>query len=239
VLGFCAIIIVAWLIGKLFKYLLEEEILERFQFEYGVPMAVGHLVQYLLVFIGVLLAIAYLGFDVQKLSLIIGALAIGLGFGLQGFVANILAGLVLIFERPFRVGDQVIVNGEEGEILEIKLRSSKIRKINGGLLVVPNTDLVYKQVVSHSWSAGPRMFELAIRTQASSDPKRVMEMIKACSIREEAILTQPEPLVSFEGIEASGQQVFRIQFWVTQAGHQAKSRLSSRIYSTLKNEGLL
>jgi small-conductance mechanosensitive channel len=128
VLGFSAIIIVAWLIGKLCKYLLEEEILERFQFEYGVPMAVGHLVHYLLVFMGVLLAIAYIGFDVQKLSLIIGALAIGLGFGLQSFVANVLAGLVLIFERPFRVGDSVIVNGEEGEILEIKLRSSKIRK---------------------------------------------------------------------------------------------------------------
>lgn len=239
VLGFCAIIIVAWLLGKLSKYLLEEEILERFQFEYGVPMAVGHLVQYLLVSIGVLLAIAYVGFDVQKLSLIIGALAIGLGFGLQSFVANVLAGLVLIFERPFRVGDHLIVNGEEGEILEIKLRSSKIRKINGGILVVPNTDLVYKQVVSHSWSAGPRMYELTIRTPANSDPKRVMEMIKACSIREEAILTQPEPLVSFEGIEPSGQQVFSAQFWVNQAGHQAKSRLISRIYTTLKNEGLL
>lgn len=239
VLGFCAIIIVSWLLGKLCKYLLEEEILERFQFEYGVPMAVGHLVQYLLVFIGVLLAIAYIGFDVQKLSLIIGALAIGLGFGLQSFVANVLAGLVLIFERPFRVGDNVIVNGEEGEILEIKLRSSKIRKINGGILVVPNTDLVYKQVVSHSWSVGPRMYELNIRTQASSDPKRVMEMIKACSIREEAILTQPEPQVSFEGMEASGQQVFRIQFWVNQTGHQAQSRLASRIYATLKGEGLL
>lgn len=239
VLGFSAIIIVAWLLGKFLKYLLEEEILERFQFEYGVPMAVGHLVHYLIVFLGVLLAIAYVGFDLQKLSLIIAALAIGLGFGLYGFVANVFAGLVLIFERPFRVGDVVIVNGEEGEILEIRLRSSKIRKINGGIMVIPNSDLVYKQVLSHSWSTGPRMYELSIRTQGSSDPKRVMEMIKACCIREEAVLTHPEPIASFEGMEASGQQVFRVMFWVNQSGQHAQSHLTTRIYSTLKNEGLL
>ncbi|AEE53675.1 mechanosensitive ion channel family protein [Haliscomenobacter hydrossis] len=239
VLGFTGIIVGAWLIGRLLKYLLEDEILERFKFEYGVPMAIGHLVHYFLVFLGFLLAAAYVGFDLQKLSLVIGALAIGLGFGLQNFAANILAGLILIFERPFRVGDIVIVNGEEGEILEIKLRSCTIRKIDGGILVVPNTDLVNKQVTSHSWSAGPRMHELPIRTNANSDPKRVMEMAKACSIREEAILTQPEPVVTFEGIEASGQQLFRIQFWTNQPGGQAKNSLSSRIYSTLKNEGLL
>lgn len=239
VLGFSAIVVGAWLLGKFFKYLLEEEILERFEFEYGIPMAVGHLVHYLMVFLGILLAFAYLGFDLQKLGLIIGALAIGLGFGLQGFVANVLAGLVLIFERPFRVGDTLIVNDEEGEVVEIHLRSCKIRKMDGSMMVVPNTDLVYKQVRSHSWSAGPRMHELNIRTQGSSDPKRVMEMIKACCIREEAVLTQPEPIVGFEGIEASGQQVFRVLFWVNQNGQHAQSHLTTRIYSTLKNEGLL
>jgi small-conductance mechanosensitive channel len=239
VLGFMGIIAGAWLLGRLLKYLLEEEMLERFELEYGVPMAIGHLVQYFLVFVGVILAVAYLGFDLQKLSLILGALAVGLGFGLQHFVANVLAGLVLIFERPFRVGDTISLNGIEGEIMEIKLRSSKIRRADGGIIVVPNADLVHKQVVSHNWAAGPRGYELIIRTQQNADPKRVMEMIKACAIREEVVLTQPEPLVSFLGIETSGQQVFRVQFWVNQAGAQAQNQLSSRIYTTLKNENLL
>jgi len=239
VLGFSGIIIGSWLIGKLLKYLLEEEILERFEFEYGIPMAVGHIVHYLLVFLGVLLAIGYIGFDLQKLSLVIAALAIGLGFGLQSFVSNILAGLVLIFERPFRVGDNIVVNGEEGEIIEIKLRSSSIRKLEGGILVIPNSDLIHKQVISHARSAGPRMYELSIGTSANSDPKRVMEMVKACAIREEAVLTQPEPMVNYGGIDANGQQVFSIQFWTNFPGKQARNTLSSRIYTTLRNEGLL
>jgi small-conductance mechanosensitive channel len=119
------------------------------------------------------------------------------------------------------------------------LRSSRIRKIEGGILVIPNTDLIHKQVVSHARSAGPRMYELSIGTTANSDPKRVMEMVKACAIREEAVLTQPEPMVNYGGVDALGQQVFSIQFWTNYPGKQARNSLSSRIYTTLRSEGLL
>jgi len=237
VLSFVLIIVVSWLLGKLLQILLEDEILPRFKLERGVPMAIGVIVRYGMLLLGILLALSNAGLDFQKLSILVGALAIGAGFGLQSFVANFVAGLSLIFERPISVGNIIIIDGVEGEVQEIGIRSSKIRTADGGLLIVPNVELINKQVINHSWTQQPRRFYLQIKAAKNANPQRVLDLLRQYAIREEGILTRPEPEPIFEGMQADGQY-FGLFYWVNRNAEKAKSDLAANIQAGLKKEGL-
>jgi potassium efflux system protein len=176
--------------------------------------------------LGIFLAFAAAGIPVDKVTIILGALSVGIGFGLQTLVNNLVSGLILAFERPVNVGDIVEVNGQAGIMKSIGFRSSRISTWEGADVIMPNGDLLSGRLVN--WTGGDtrRRTELDLGVSYGSDLVKVERVIKDVLKNEPRVIAFPEPLVLFQGFGESAISI-KLFFWV---GHfrerlQAKSQV--------------
>src|SRR5262249_129236 len=139
---------VAYLASWLLETLLTENVLARRNVETGVSLAVTRLLHYALVTIGFVIALVVLGIDLTKITLLASALSVGIGFGLQTIVNNFVCGLILLFERPLRVGDTIELGGQWAKITKIGLRSTTVRTLDQADVIVLNTDLITNRVTN-------------------------------------------------------------------------------------------
>ncbi len=176
-----AVVAITWAVTKLVRFLLDHEILPRLDLRTGVPIAISTIVGYVLVVTGAVLAMAALGIDLTKVTLLAGALGIGVGLGLQNVVSNFASGLILMLERPINVGDQIDVGGIVGEVKRIGVRSSTIRTGQGAEVIVPNADLASKQVTNWTLSDRARRYEIDVGVAYGSDPERILRLLEAAA----------------------------------------------------------
>lgn len=208
------VMVFAWYIGLVLKAIFEDEILPRFTSKRGLPAAVGVSVRYFVISFGFILAVASLGIDLDKLGFIAGALSVGIGFGLQNIVGNFISGLILLFERPVVAGDIVVLGSVEGQVLEIGLRSSKVKTYEGAEVIIPNMDLISKQVTNLTLSDKKRRVEKIIDTEKDANPEQIIEALMKVVQSHQEILVDPKPLVLFKGQFANCYR-FRMLYWVT------------------------
>ena len=177
ILAFFLTIWLAALLSRFIRFLLEEDIYDRFHFNRGSSYAISTLLHYVVLFLGFIVAIAALGVDMTKFTVLAGALGVGIGFGLQNIVNNFVSGLILLFERPVNVGDVVQVQSEIGVIRRIGIRASIIRLFDSSELIVPNSQLISDKVTNWTLSNRQRRIELRVGVAYGSDPKRVIELL--------------------------------------------------------------
>lgn len=237
IINFFLIIVFSWLISRFIRVLLQEEILARFNLPRGIPMAISSLTQYILVFIGVILALAYAGFDLQNLGIMAGALGVGIGFGLQNLVGNFISGLILVFERPVTVGDIVKVENYEGTVVSIGIRSSVIRQWDGSRIIVPNSDLISNKVLNWSMTHYERRFIIRIYTAPDTDPDLVIKLMTEAAAKEELVLEDPAPTTYFIGI-VDQAHAFDLFFWVSNEILVAKSNVNLAVQKNLRKAGI-
>jgi potassium efflux system protein len=238
-LNFGLIILAAWLISNLIRLLLQDEILSRFDLPKGVPMAVASLTYYVLFVIGIIMAMLALGFDITHLSVLAGALGIGIGFGLQNVVNNFISGLILIFERPITVGDIVNLQTIEGQVISIGIRSSKVQQYDGSVLIVPNADLISNQVVNFTLTDDKRRFILPIYTDTDVDPARVLEIMTEAAASVPEVISNPPARSYFTGTEDQSR-VFKLYFWVSGLVFlKAKSDVTVLVHQKLEENGIV
>ena len=137
-------------LGSFTRRFLQGKFLDKFDIEAGLKYTLGRVVQYIIVVLGVLISFQFVGIDLTSLAVIFGLLSVGIGFGLQNITANFISGLIIMFERPISVGDRVDVAGIEGDVIEISIRSTKIRTLNNISIIVPNTQFVESNVINFS-----------------------------------------------------------------------------------------
>ncbi len=238
VIGFALILLAAWLLGRIIQFFLAEDMLAWLQLEKGAPQALGTLARMGVVFLGVLFALAYAGFSLQSLGLILGALAFGLGFGLQSWAANLFAGLILIFKRPIKTGETISQDDLVGEVIEIGLRSTKVLRKDGHMVLVPNADLMNRRVVAQYGADGTRMQELIVRTSSKADPVKVLSLLKNCAIRQEGVQIDPEAKVIFEG-KMQDQLQFKVIYWSQKRHEQVMADFTTLINLDLSKENFL
>ena len=145
-------------------------------------------------FIGFLLAVAASDFPLEKLTIIISAFGVGIGFGLQNIVNNLVSGLILAFEKPIQIGDIIEVDGASGTMKEIGIRSSKILTGDGSEVIIPNGDLISHQVVNWTLSNSNRQIELMINTAYGADIEKVKDLLKNLLTNRDDIMTNPGPV---------------------------------------------
>jgi len=139
-------------ISRFIRFVLDEDIYQRFPLPTGIPYAISKLLHYVILVIGFFFAIAALGLDMTKFTILAGAVGVGLGFGMQNIVNNFVSGLILLLERPIQVGDLVEVGDKMGVVKHIGARSTHLASADKMSIIVPNGDLITTKIVN--WSLG-------------------------------------------------------------------------------------
>jgi potassium efflux system protein len=186
---------------------------------------------------GFLLAVFASGFPLEKLTIIISAFGIGIGFGLQNIVNNLVSGLILAFEKPIQIGDIIEVGNRSGTMKEIGVRSSKILTSDGSEVIIPNGDLISQHVVNWTLSNNNRRIELTIATAYGADINHVKDVLKSMLSNREDIMTAPAPSVFLNSVSESSVD-FKIFFWAADitTTNSLKSTVLSDIYQMLYKE---
>ena len=181
--------------SSLLQTLLAENVLARRNVDTGVSAAVTRLLHYALLSIGFVIALVVLGVDLTKVTLLVSALGVGIGFGLQTIVNNFVCGLVLLFERPLRVGDTIELGGRWAKIAKIGLRSTTLRTLDQADVIVPNADLITSQVTNWTLTDRHARSTIAVKVVAGSDVALVMQTLKECALAQPGIMKNPEPRI--------------------------------------------
>jgi len=189
-------------------------VLNRRHVSRGVQLSITRLFHYTIVSVGFFLAILMLGFELTQFVIIISALGIGIGFGLQSFVNNFICGLILLFERPVRVGDYIDLGGQWAEIKRIGLRSTTVETFDLANVIIPNNDLINNQVTN--WTLSNRFIRVIVPVGVAygSDVTRVFETLMKCAKENPNVKEKPEPQVLFRKFGESSLD-FELRVWTS------------------------
>lgn len=239
VLAFALVMTASIVIARIVAYLLQEEFLPRLGMQRGLPYAISTVARYVILLIGFSLALAALGIDLSKATLLAGAFGVGIGFGLQNVVNNFVSGLILLFERPVQVGDTVEIGTLLGEVTEIGIRASTIKTFQGAEVIVPNGDLIAKEVVNWTLSNRRRRVEISIGVAYGTDPEEVLAILERSARDHPAVGDDPEPSVIFTGFGESSLD-FQLRCWVDDFSQslQVASELRIAINRALGDAGI-
>jgi small-conductance mechanosensitive channel len=174
---------------------LETRLLPATEIEPSLRLAIATVFGYVGFILALIAAMAEIGIDPQKIALVAGALSVGIGFGLQSIVSNFVSGLILLAERPIRVGDQIVVKGDEGFVRRISVRATEIETFDRASVIIPNSELITGVV--KNWTHANTLGRLNIRvtTGYDADAEKVIEVLKACVADHPGVLKQPPPAV--------------------------------------------
>jgi small-conductance mechanosensitive channel len=206
----------SFLVSSIVQKLLMDQVLEKRRVETGVRVSIARLVHYVLIFVGFAMALLALGFEFTKLTIILSALGVGIGFGLQGIVNNFVSGIILLFERPVRVGDYIELDGKWAEIKNIGLRASTVQTFDQADVIIPNADLVTNQVIN--WTLTNRRVRLTIPVGVAygSDIALVMETLRESAKDNSKVAETPAPQVLYLNFGESALE-FELRVWVLDA----------------------
>ena len=212
VLGFVAVVIGVYLATRLVVTVLEEDVYSRMTLPRGVPYALSTLTRYGLLLVGFLLALATLGLDLTRITVLLSAFGLGIGFGLQQIMNNFFSGLILLFERPVKVGDSIQLGDLGGEVLRIGMRSSTLRTPQGADVIIPNSKILEEKVTNWTLSDRRRRIELDVGVTGDIDPERIISLFLDVARHDERVSRNPPPealLVRFGDASAD----FQLHVW--------------------------
>ena len=176
---FTAIVVLAvlLLVTRVVRRWLEVELLPRTTLEPSLQLSIATIVGYIGAIVAIAFALTGLGFDLQKIALIAGALSVGIGFGLQSVVANFVSGLILLTERPIRVGDSIVVKGEEGWVRRVRVRATEIETFDRASVIIPNSELITGIV--KNWTRANTLGRIVVKVGVGyeSDPAQVRDIL--------------------------------------------------------------
>jgi small-conductance mechanosensitive channel len=203
ILAFILTLWISILLARFIRFMLGEEVLPRMILPRGVPAAISFTAYYLIIVFGFLLALSAAGFKLSQFAILAGALGIGIGFGLQNLVNNFVSGLILIFERPIKLGDTIEFSSLRGQVLRIGIRSSTIRTWEGAEVIVPNGNLISSEVINWTLSDRKRRLKVSVGVAYGTDPNLVLGILTAVAKDHKDVLDDPEPMATFKGFGES------------------------------------
>lgn len=191
------VLVAGLVVTNLFRRWLTDRVLPNTRLEFGARNSVAAGTTYLGVGLSLLVAMAALGLDFTNLALVVGALSLGIGFGLRNVVENFVAGLLLLIERPIKVGDWIIVGEHEGTVRHISVRSTEIETFDRASVIVPNADLISTSVTN--WTHKNRMARerIPVGVAYGSDTEEVARVLLRCADQHPKVLRYPPPVVLF------------------------------------------
>jgi small-conductance mechanosensitive channel len=197
------------------------------------------LIRISIITIGVLLAFAAAGIPMDRLAIILGALSVGIGFGLQSLINNLVSGLILAFEKPINVGDVVEFGGQSGTMKSIGFRSSIITTWEGADVIIPNGNLLNEQMINWTMGNSSRRVEIVTGVAYGTDLEKTKKLLLDLLAEDKRISTFPKPSVLIKELN-SGAIELRVLFWIEHYSTwiQTKSDMIETIDKAFKKEGI-
>jgi len=239
ILGFALAIWLGLLVSRLLRFVLDVDVFPRVTLPRGVAATVSMLVNYTILGIAVVFAVAAAGIQLERFAIIVGALSVGIGFGLQNVVNNFVSGLILAFERPVQSGDTIEFTETFGNVTRIGVRSSTVRTFDGAEVIVPNANLISNEVTNWTLSDMRRRIEILAGVAYGTDPRKVIALLLDVARRNEKILEDPEPAALFLGFGDSSLD-FSLRAWTDDFNNYLtiKSDLTLAVHDALYDSGI-
>lgn len=215
------------LVVRMVRRFLRYSVLARTSMDPGQQYALARMAGYVVFVLGIIIGLQSAGLDLSSLVVVGGALGIGVGFGLQTIASNFVSGLVLLIERPIKLGDRVEVGDTYGDVVRIAGRSTWIRTNDNVVIIVPNSEFIEKRVVN--WTANDRQvrFSVDLGVSYGSKPEQVREILLEVAQAHPEVLVAPPPEVLFTGFGDSSLN-FSLRVWTDNV--QQPRRLKSDLY---------
>jgi small-conductance mechanosensitive channel len=205
----------------------------------GIANSVDTAVGYAGIALAMVVAISYAGFDVTSLAIVAGALSVGIGFGLQSIVNNFVSGLILLIERPIKVGDWIVVGSEQGTVKKISVRSTEIETFDRASLIVPNSELITGRVLN--WTHRNSLGRVVLQFSAGPDvdPRRIVGILESVANKQPDVLKQPAPMAVFDGYTLTGTE-FSLRMFLPDInrGLRIQSETRMAVYEALRSAGI-
>jgi potassium efflux system protein len=239
VLAFIATVWAAFAASRFLRFLLEEDIYYHWHLTRGIPQAISTMVHYAILLFGFFVGLAVLGVDLTKVTILAGAFTVGVGFGLQTVINNFVCGLLLLFERPIKVGDIIQIDADIGEVRRIGIRACVIRTTEGFEIIVPNGAIVANKVTNWTLSDRYRAIEVSATVARGADPEHVIAVLKRVAANHPGVTKEPVPqayVVNFGSATVS----FNLRAWTEQYEDwvQVRSDLSIAVDKALTRENI-
>jgi potassium-dependent mechanosensitive channel len=235
-----AILGASYLLGRLLRGLIANRLLRRTHLSTGIRYALGRFTGYIVFFLGAVVALQTLGVNATTLAAFGAALGVGIGFGLQDLVKNFVAGLVILIERPFQVGDRIELDKNAAEVTEIRARATVLRTNDDVHLIVPNSKLTSETVVNRSYKSQLYRCRVPVGVSTGSNPHVVESALLEAAAACEAVLTNPKPDVRFRAFGESALE-FQLLCWTDKMLHRPGkliSDLNFAIHAALERHGV-
>jgi small-conductance mechanosensitive channel len=233
------LVLLFYLTAKL-KYFIVARLLAKSSIEIGVRQAVGSIIRYGVVAVGFVIIFETVGIDLSALTILAGALGIGVGFGLQNITNNLVSGLIILFERPIKVGDRIEVGTVVGDVMKISLRATTVRTNDNIAIIIPNSDFVSSKVTNWSYTDRDVRFNIPVGVSYSSDPEAVRRILLEVADEHSGVLKAPEPDVIFEEFGESSLN-FLLRVWTREyitRPYILRSELNFAIKKKFKEHGI-
>lgn len=228
-----------YITGKL-KKLMINRIFPRYNIDNSVGISMATLSRYILIVIGLLIIFQTSGIDLSALGILFGALGIGIGFGLQNITSNFISGIIILFEKPIKIGDRVEVDDIVGNIVKISARSTTVINNDNIAVVVPNSDFINGKVIN--WSLNDRnvRFNFPVGVSYKEDPQKIKSILMDVARKNRGVLQNPPPDVLFDEYGDSSLN-FILRIWTSEYSDKPmvlKSQLYYTIFEKFREHGV-
>ena len=183
--------------SKLLTRTLNSRVFSRLQIDEGIRYNLQRVINYTIGVIGAIVAFQFIGIDLSGLAVIFGLLSVGIGFGLQNVTSNFISGLILLFERPIKVGDRITVGDTEGDVTAINMRATTIRSVNNISIIVPNSEFISERVINWSYGDKKVRIDIDVGVSYNSDLDTVLRTLREIAEDNDMVRKTPASEVHF------------------------------------------
>jgi small-conductance mechanosensitive channel len=228
-----------YLTAKLRKWLVNN-LLAKSKLELGVRLAIGAIFRYAALVIGLIIGLQTVGIDLSTITILFGALGVGIGFGLQNITNNFVSGIIILFERPIKVGDRIEVENVSGDVINISMRATTILTNDNIAIIVPNSDFISSKVINWSYTNRNVRFNFPVSVSYSEDPEKVKRILLSIANDNNGVLKEPKPDVLIDEFAESSIK-FNLRIWTREFIDRPgvlKSQIYYEIFKRFKNENI-
>lgn len=230
----------SWILSRALRWLVVYRIPARRSIALGTRYAIGRILGYLVLFLGLTVALQSVGVNLAALAVFGGALGIGIGIGLQDIAKNFISGLIILFERPIQVGDRIEIGDVGGDVVEVRARATVVRTNDDVHLIVPNSKFISDTVTNRSFGHRRVRYRIPVSVAYGSDPRAVEAALLEAAGHSTTVLDEPPPAVRFRQFGESSLD-FDLLCWTSAMLNRPgafRSELNFLVHDALKQHGI-